>query len=146
MSSVAGTNNWREFSNELADPHNLGSVSAGDITLPAGTYQCRISVPAFRIETHQARLRTSGGVNLLFGTIGFSDASTEGAQDRSDIMGQFELGATTTLRVPHFCTLARAKRRLGRFLAALQLERRQPDRFCHRRVLEDPMSHVTRPS
>jgi hypothetical protein len=112
--AVAGTNNWREFNTELADLHNLGSTNgAGDIILAAGTYQCRISAPAFRVQTHQIRLRTSAGVNLLFGTMGYSDESTGGSQDRSQLEGQFTLAASTTLRVQHWCTLARATDGLG---------------------------------
>src|SRR5205814_960355 len=104
--SVAGTNNWRNFNTELTDTHNLGSLSGGDIILPAGTYQCHISAPGFRVETHQIRLRTSTGSNLLFGTIGYTDSSTGGSEDRSQINGQFTLAATTTVRVQHYCRLA----------------------------------------
>jgi hypothetical protein len=117
-SAVAGTNNWRIFNVELADTHNLGSTNgAGDIILPAGTYQCRISAPAFRVQTHQIRLRTSTGVNLLFGTMGYSDESTSGSQDRSQIDGQFTLATSTTLRVQHWCTLAHATDGLGALLS-----------------------------
>ena len=113
-SAVAGTNNWRKFNVELTDSHNLGSTNgAGDIILPAGTYQCRISSPAFRVQTHQIRLRASTGANLLFGTMGYSDESTGGSEDRSQIEGQFTLAASTTLRVQHWCTLANATDGLG---------------------------------
>src|SRR5262249_22839660 len=101
--SVAGTGNFRSFNVELADTAGIGSLSGGNISLPAGTYQCRISAPGFRVETHQIRLRTSGGTNLLFGTIGYSDSSTGGSEDRSQIDGQFTINATTTLRVQHYC-------------------------------------------
>jgi hypothetical protein len=104
-SAVAGTNNWRKFNAKLADTHLLGSTNgAGDILLPTGTYQCRISAPAFRVQTHQIRLRTSSGVNLLYGTMGYSDESLGGSADRSQIDGQFNLVASTTLRVQHWCT------------------------------------------
>jgi len=107
--SVAGGNNFREFNVEVTDTHSLGATNGtGNIILPAGTYQCRISAPAFRVETHQIRLRTSGGSNLLFGTVGYSDSSSGGSADRSQIEGQFTLNATTTLRVQHYCTLAQA--------------------------------------
>src|SRR5262249_34669367 len=78
-----------------------------------GTYQCHISAPGFRVQTHQIRLRTSGGANLLFGTIGYTDESTNGSEDRSQIDGQFSLVATTTLRVQHYCTIGRATDGLG---------------------------------
>lgn len=117
-STVAGTNNWRNFNAKLFDTFNLGAVGSGIISLPAGTYQCHVSVPAFRIETHQARLRTSAGTTL-YGTVGFSDASTEGSQDRSEIVGQFTLDTPGTVRVQHFCTLARANDGLGSALQAI---------------------------
>jgi hypothetical protein len=105
--AAAGTNNWRKFNVELTDTHLLGATNgAGGIVLPAGTYQCRISAPGFRVTTHQIRLRTSAGVNLIFGTIGYADEATGGSQDRSQIDGQFTLAASTTLRVQHYCRLS----------------------------------------
>jgi hypothetical protein len=115
--SLAGTNNWRKFNVELTDTHLLGATNgAGDIILPAGTYQCRISAPGFRVTTHQTRLRTSAGVNLIFGTIGYADEATGGSQDRSQIDGQFTLAASTTLRVQHYCRLSHGSG-LGQWLS-----------------------------
>lgn len=104
--AVAGTNNWRLFNVEEKDTHNFGSLSGGNIVLAAGTYQCRISAPAFRVTNHQIRLRTSAGVNLIFGTVEYCDESTGGDQTRSQIDGQFTLNASTTLRVQHYCKLS----------------------------------------
>lgn len=101
--AFVGVNNWRNFNNELSDTDNLGSLSGGNIVLAAGTYQCRISAPGFRVQNHQIRLRTSAGVNLLYGTVEYSDESAGGEQTRSQIGGQFTLNASTTLRVQHFC-------------------------------------------
>jgi hypothetical protein len=104
--AVAGTNNWRAFNVEEKDTSNLGSLSGGNIILPAGTYQCRISAPAFRVSCHQIRLRTSTGTNLIFGTVEYSDNSTGGDPSRSLIEGQFTLSVSTTLRVQHYCVNA----------------------------------------
>jgi len=101
-----GTNNWRVFNVEEKDTHNLGSLSGGNIILPAGTYQCRISAPAFRVSYHQIRLRTSTGANLIFGTVEYSDNSTGGDPNRSQLEGQFTLNVSTTLRVQHYCVNA----------------------------------------
>jgi hypothetical protein len=103
--NVVGTNNWRNFNTELADPQNLGSLSGGGITLPAGTYYCRIVSPVFRVWTHQARLWTSSSpTNCLYGTVAYSDESTGGESSHSEIVGQFTLTATTTVRVQHYCS------------------------------------------
>ncbi len=107
----AGTNNWREFNTEIADTHNLGSLSSGDIILPPGTYQCRISAPAYGVSSHQARLRTSTGTTLIYGTTAYSGAAA--ANDRSLIEGQFTLASTTTLRVQHWCFSNNAVNGLG---------------------------------
>jgi hypothetical protein len=106
LAAVAGTNNWRLFNVEEKDTHNFGYLSGGNIVLAAGTYQCRISAPAFRVRNHQIRLRTSAGVNLIFGTVEYCDESTGGDQTRSQIEGQFTLDASTTLRVQHYCKQA----------------------------------------
>jgi hypothetical protein len=108
----AGTNNWREFNVEMADTQNLGSTNgAGDIVLPAGTYQCRVSAPAYGVSTHQIRLRTSGGTTLVFGTTAYSGNAA--ANDRSLAEGQFTLAGTTTVRVQHWCSSGNPGNGLG---------------------------------
>jgi len=105
-----GTNNWRYFNTKQFDTYNLGATNgAGDIVLPAGTYQCRISAPAFEVSTHQIRLRTSGGTTLLYGTTAYSAS----VNDRSLVEGQFTLASTTTLRVQHWCFLGNPGNGLG---------------------------------
>lgn len=110
----AGTNNFRKFTKSI-DTHGLGSTNSnGDIILPSGTYQCRISAPGYRVNSHQTRLRTSTGAVLLYGTTEYSDnVLSPSVQSRSVIEGQFTLSATTTNQVQHYMAVVRTPNGLG---------------------------------
>ena len=110
----ATTNNFRNLNNELADTHNLANLFGGNVALQPGTYQCRISAPAYRVDEHQIRLRVVNGATLLYGTSEFSDDTlSPGVQSRSQIDGQFTLAATTTLTVQHSTALVKTLNGLG---------------------------------
>lgn len=112
--NVAGTNNFRELNAELADTHNLATLSGGNVTLPAGTYHCRISAPAYRVDENQARLRTSTGTVLIYGTSTYSDNTlSPGVLTYSLIDGQFTLASTATLQVQHYMKTVRSPNGLG---------------------------------
>jgi hypothetical protein len=87
--------------NTLANSQGLGSFNnTTNISLPAGTYYCRIRVPAFRITSHQARLKNvTAGTFPLYGTSEVSSDSTGGDTTWSEITGQFTLGGTSILQV-----------------------------------------------
>ena len=74
------------------------------MVLPAGTYQCRISAPAFRVDRHQARLRISGSTILLYGSSAYADDSDGGDMTKSEIVGQFTLTGSGpfSLQVEHY--------------------------------------------
>jgi hypothetical protein len=98
------------------DPCDIRSAyrstnGAGDIVLPPGTYQCRVSAPAYGVSTHQIRLRTSAGTTLVFGTTAYSGNGA--ANDRSLAEGQLTLTGTTTVRVQHWCSSGNSGNGLG---------------------------------
>jgi hypothetical protein len=99
--AVSGIN-ARTFNTEY-DPQNLASFNNNtNLVLPAGTYQCRIVAPAFRVDNHQARLRIAGGATVLLGTSEWADNDSGGTGSSSTIAGQFTLASQTTLVVEHF--------------------------------------------
>ena len=99
--AVAGIN-ARTFNTEY-DPLNLASFNNNtNLVLPAGTYQCRIVAPAFRVDNHQARLRIAGGATLLLGSSEWADNDSGGTGSSSTIAGQFTLGSQSSLVVEHY--------------------------------------------
>lgn len=110
----ATTSNFRDLNAELADTHGLATLTNGNVMLPAGTYQCRISAPAYRVDTHQIRLRIVNGATLLYGTSEFSDnALSPGVQTRSWVDGSFTLASNATLTVQHFTAVIKTVNGLG---------------------------------
>jgi hypothetical protein len=89
------------YFNTLVNSQGLGSFNnSTNISLPAGTYYCRIRVPAFRITSHQARLKNvTAGTFPLYGTSEVSSDSTGGDTTWSEITGQFTLGTQSILQV-----------------------------------------------
>ena len=111
---ITGANS-RNFNTTPFNTHNLAaSLNNGDITLPAGTYQCRISAPAYRVDGHQTRLKIVNGAVLLYGTSEYSDNTlSPGVQSRSEITGQFTLASTSTIRVEHATKTVKTVNGLG---------------------------------
>ncbi len=112
---IAGPNH-RNFNTNIVNSHNLSvSLVNGDIVLPAGTYQCRISTPAYRVDEHQTRLKNAtANTILLYGTSEYSDnLAGPLVQSRSEIVGQFTLAAASTIQVQHFTKTEKTVNGLG---------------------------------
>lgn len=86
---------------EDTDTGNNVSVSSSVIVLDAGTYECFITCPAFRVNAHQARLRnTTGGSTVLLGTNNTSDNATSSGS-LAVIQGRFTIAASQNLEIQH---------------------------------------------
>ena len=89
------------------------SISSSVIVLAAGTYQCRISAPAFSVDAHQIRLRnTTGGSTVLVGTSEFNTDTAE-IQTRSVIVGRFTVSGSQNLEIQHQAGTTKATNGLG---------------------------------
>ncbi len=94
----------RDINTEDIDTGSNCSIAANQITLDAGTYECRIMCPAYRCVSHQARLYdNTGAAVLLLGTSVRSNSSAE-STSYSFIIGRFTLAAESVLEVQHYCT------------------------------------------
>ncbi len=92
---------------EIDDVSTICAVSSSVFVLDAGTYRCRISCPACRVNMHQARLRnTTGSTTLLSGT---TVSSPTGAVTNSPsiIVGRFTVAAAQNLEIQHYCKSTR---------------------------------------
>jgi len=79
----------------------------GQIVLPAGTYYVDVDVPAFGVDSHQARLAdvtTFSGTQaatVVLGTSEYCNSGDDAAVTSSKITGLFSLTVPTTLEVQH---------------------------------------------
>lgn len=94
----------RDINTEDNDEGGLCALSSNQITLEAGTYRCRISCPAYKVNSHAARLyNVTADALVLMGTAEYSGSSSY-VQSRSFISGQFTVAASQSLEVQHYCT------------------------------------------
>lgn len=106
---------WRTrvLTQEQADTENICTLAGNQLTLPAGSYRCTISCPAYRVDGHQARLwDITNALLLLQGTSELMGGATL-VSTRSFIAGRFTLAAPTTMEVQHRCQTTRAANGFG---------------------------------
>ena len=98
------------------------AVSSSVIVLDAGTYQCRISCPAFFVDEHQTRLRnTTAGSTVLVGT-SETAGNTNNTTTRSFITGIFTIAASQNLEIQHYSETTRATDGFGRASGNAEVE------------------------
>jgi len=104
--ATSGSFQTRTLNTESSDADGVCSLSSNKITLAAGTYECVISTPAWRVGRHQARLQNvTDASTVLVGTTEYAsnlDASGSfGPMTRSLIIGRFTIAASKELEVQH---------------------------------------------
>lgn len=98
---------------EVTDGLPFGEIPY-QITLQPGTYRCRITCPAFRVEKHQARLRNvTDGVTTLAGTSEKSPDDGGASSTMSTIVGQFTITTAKTFEIQHQCGTTHVTNGLG---------------------------------
>lgn len=94
----------RTLNVERADTGNIAALASNRVTLPAGTYRCYASAPAYKVNSHQIRLRNiTGSATLLVGSVERTE-STQFTGNRSVLAGLFTLGVSSALEVQHRCS------------------------------------------
>lgn len=81
------------------------TLASNQLTLPAGTYRCMISCPAYEVSTHVAQLlNATDNASLLRGTVEFSGTTAGISVSRSIIAGRFFLRSPKPVSVQHWAT------------------------------------------
>lgn len=100
---TSGSWQTRTLNTENVDTGNNASLASNQITLAAGTYRVRITVPAFAVSRHKAVLyNVTSGSDQLIGTSSFS-AFSAAATTLSIITGRFTIASSTVFEVRHMC-------------------------------------------
>lgn len=117
----ATSGSWatRVLNTVLTNEISGASLTADEITLPAGTYEVDGSAPAARVNQHKARLYdVTAAAVILYGTNAIA-ASPEDGDNRSFIRGRFTLTTTSVVRVEHRVETTAATTGFGFGAAAL---------------------------
>ena len=84
------------------------SLASNKITLPAGTYYCEGSAPAYGVGSHRTRLYDFNSSTELVLGIPVGVSSSSGNNTLSHFSGLFTLSGTGLLEVQHFCQSSRS--------------------------------------
>jgi hypothetical protein len=109
---TAGADRTRTLNTIAVDTASIASLSANQITLPAGTYRFDIQAPAYGVERHQAWLyNVTDAAVTARGTSQFS--VNNAAPSISRITGRMTIAASKTFEVRHRCSLGQAGNGFG---------------------------------
>lgn len=110
---TAGAWQTRVLNTEDSDPDGICSLASNQITLAAGTYECVISAPGYKVDQHTIRLRNvTDSSDVLLGTANFCDDG-DNTQTRALLSGRFTIAASKALEVQHRCQTTCATYGLG---------------------------------
>lgn len=121
--TVASGNNGGDFNNaawrtrtinaETIDTGGHCSILANRFTLAAGSYRCRISAVAYKVDKHQIRLYdVTAGAAVAYGLVCCSsNAGTE--QVPSTLDYRFTIAVPTVYEVQHYCETTQAASGMG---------------------------------
>lgn len=98
--STAGSWQTRDLNTLRVNDGTIASLSSNQVTLPAGTYECWISAPAYKIGGHMIRLQDMTAIStIVTGTSEKNDLAT--AVTRSFIYHKFTISVSSALEVQH---------------------------------------------
>lgn len=103
----------RVMQNKVQDTHNLGTLAANVLTIPAGTWYCRAAGPVFGINRTRLQIwNTTTAANLILGPSEYTDAANLVAIT-TRLAGIFTISASNGISVRQWCQAARAANGLG---------------------------------
>jgi len=86
------------------DPMGNVSVGAGNITFVPGSYQCRITAPAFKVGNHHIEWETSAGTVCPTCKSAVAVSPQRYSVPTNAVLEvSFTISASTTYRVHHYC-------------------------------------------
>jgi len=113
-SITAGAWTTRTLNTIVANDRVIVTLANNQLTLPAGTYRCAISCPAFATATNVTRLQNvTDTATLLRGTVEYGVPSGAGGTCRSVIVGRFFLQSQKTLEIDHWANSTKLTSGLG---------------------------------
>lgn len=109
---TSGAWRTRDLNTEQSDEDGIVSIAANQFTLAAGTYRILAHVPAYIVNSHQARLQNiTDATTEILGSAEY--ASDDGNVD-SLIVGSFTITAAKVFEIQHRCQTTNAADGFGR--------------------------------
>ncbi|TGE04621.1 hypothetical protein [Hymenobacter fodinae] len=101
----SGSDQTRTLNTIITNSISGASLAGNQITLPAGTYDVRGLVPAFRVDAHRAKLyNVTDGADVLVGQAAYSGAASGYATSNSNVNGRFTINAQKVFEIRHRCS------------------------------------------
>lgn len=92
----------RNLNTEVQDPAGNVSVGGGQVTFLPGSYQCRITAPAFKVGSHHIEFETSGGT--VIGTSAPAISPRRYSVPSNAVLEvAFTISSSTTYAIRHRC-------------------------------------------
>ncbi len=110
---TSGSWQTRDLNTLIVNDDTIASVSGNQVTLPAGTYECWISAPAYAVNGHMIRLEDITGTATIETGTSQQAGTTVNASSRSFVLGKFTLGVSSALEVQHRCATTKATTGFG---------------------------------
>ena len=107
---------WRTRDLNTVKRNNItgSSLSANQITLPAGDYEVWAYAPAYSVNEHKLRLRdVTNSVTLAVSSSAYAIAGTSDFTTPAILVGAFTLAGTATLELQHSCSVTVATHGFG---------------------------------
>lgn len=105
---TAGAWHIRDINTEVSDLGGHCSIASNQITLAAGTYECRIIVPGYQISRHKAILyNVTDSLTQLVGSNHFAGSGIAAGND-VNIIGRFTISASKIFEIRHRCEATQA--------------------------------------
>lgn len=93
----------RALNTEVVDTANIASLSANQVTIPAGTYRVKAFGSAMRVGGNRLALyNVTDSVYVIIGSTGHSAVSTDG-NNESLLAGEITITATKVFELRHYC-------------------------------------------
>lgn len=110
---TSGAWRTRVLNTEVTDTNSDCSLASNQITLTAGTYECRLTAPAYNCDRHKTRLQNvTDSTTVLLGTSDYAPSGV-GAETRSVVSGRFTIAASKALEFQHQCQTTSSSLGLG---------------------------------
>lgn len=106
----------RTLNTEVYDTAVIASLSANQVTLPAGTYRFKASAPAFYVNAHKTRLQNITDASTV--AVGTSEntstgISPSGVVTYSEVIGRFTIAGSKAFSLQHYCSSTQATNGFG---------------------------------
>jgi hypothetical protein len=99
----SGAYRTRTLNTEVLDSAGIASLSANQVTLPAGTYRAKAWAECYKVDQHNLRLQNiTNSTTLIKGSTCYAGSGTA-QSSHGHLSGEFTLSAQSAIELQHRC-------------------------------------------